>query len=477
MPEAPQVPQSSSGPRPSSRVLRHAELDLSWLIKLRWIAVLGQALTILVVEAFLPAELPLSSLLLVLSLTWLSNFLLWLRRRRLAAWIGTEDGSLAPGAERSLGVGETGTNGKGLSALLFGVMLFDVALLTLLLAATGGLANPFALFYLVHVILAALILRGRLGILIGLSAAAGLFLLYFVHAPLEGLPKPGATTVKTPLGESDPWQLYFAGFSVALVAAAVTIFFFLTRMQKELGLLETRLDAAKRRAERGRHLEAMATLAAGAAHELSSPLSTIAVISGELERGLEKHGVEGHALEDVRLVRKELGRCRKILDQMSLDAGEVVGESWSRLTLQAFADALREQSPMPERIRIRVDPASAGEELFLPIGTLQQALRSLIKNGLDASEDEQEVEVAISRTDDLLLIEVVDHGSGMDSVTLEQARNPFFTTKDPGRGMGLGLFLASAVVERLGGEITIQSQLGKGSRVMVQVPVRRREKS
>jgi len=221
-------------------------------------------------------------------------------------------------------------------------------------------------------------------------------------------------------------------------------------------------------------------MAAGAAHELATPLGTVALVAKELERHLD--GKEPALVEDARLIREQVGRCRAILDQMAGGAG-AAGESLSSMTVGRLLDeALTGARPEPPVTR-QVAGEVAASEVRLPARAVSQALRSLLTNAQDASPPGGEVTLTAVLRADVLAIDVVDRGRGMSAEVLARIGEPFFTTKQPGRGMGLGLFLARAVFESVGGAMAIDSSEGVGTRVTVTVPVdvearaRRRERA
>ncbi|HMQ21529.1 MAG TPA: HAMP domain-containing sensor histidine kinase, partial [Planctomycetota bacterium] len=258
------------------------------------------------------------------------------------------------------------------------------------------------------------------------------------------------------------------------VTASGILLYFFSRVFVELARLEQELLVMRQRHAKGQRLEAMATLAAGAAHELSSPLSTIAVIAKELERDASTPGVPSTMLEDTRLIREEVKRCRRILDRMSADAGESAGEALVPTTLTALFEEIVAELPARDRVRVTVADGVAQQRFSLPHIALSQALRGIVQNALDASAADQQVdlvaEAAMLADADGLRILVKDSGAGMEADTLERVGTPFFTTKEVGAGTGLGIFLARTVVERLGGALWIDSSPGRGTLVSIEIP-------
>jgi two-component system, sensor histidine kinase RegB len=211
----------------------------------------------------------------------------------------------------------------------------------------------------------------------------------------------------------------------------------------------------------------LATLAAGAAHELANPLSTIAVVSKELAHELAGTN-NTSAMADVALVRGQVERCRKILARMAHAAGEAPGESSQWISLATlFREATEE---LPEKGRIQWDASSlaAGTQLNVPIEALAQALRVLLDNALDATAASIQLRAAVVGKE--LHIVVEDAGEGIEESVLERVFEPFFTTKPAGKGMGLGLYLARNVASGLGGTLSLTSRPGAGTRACLVLP-------
>ncbi len=406
-----------------------------WLIKLRWAQVAGEAGTVLVARVAIGDGLPIGPLVALVIIGLVSNLALELHLRRGGAI-----------SERRQAV----------------TMALDVALLTGLLYLTGGPLNPFGFLYLVQIALATVILHAAWTWTLVVLSFAGFGLLLVDHQPL-------------PISD----RTRMVGMWLALGVASAFIVHFLLRVTAALATREQELADARNLGARQERLASLATMAAGAAHELATPLGTVALVAKELERHLA--GGNPALVDDARLIREQVGRCRAILDQMAGGAG-AAGESLSLVTVAALLDeALTGARGEPLVVR-RLAPEVAGAEVHLPARAVSQALRSLITNAQDASPPDAEVTLTAVLRADVLAIDVVDRGRGMSEELLARIGEPFFTTKQPGRGMGLGLFLARAVVESLGGAMAFDSREGQGTRVTITVPVdvearaRRRER-
>jgi two-component system sensor histidine kinase RegB len=222
---------------------------------------------------------------------------------------------------------------------------------------------------------------------------------------------------------------------------------------------------------RSERLEALATLAAGAGHELASPLSTIAVIAKDLTRHLEGTQVPDSVIEDVGLIRSELDHCRRILNEMSSSAGQATGEVMravaARELIAEVLDAVRRR----DRVQVEFVGDASDTTVVLPLVGTAQAIRGIVRNALDASPVSEPVFLTVTVDASGLGIQVVDRGTGMKPEVLARSSEPFFTTKEPGQGMGLGLFLAHNVLGRIGATFELTSELGSGTTARIRLPL------
>lgn len=409
-------------------------VNIQWLARLRWASVAGQAATVLVAQFLLGGQLPIAPLLGVVGIGLISNIVLELYffggvRRPIANTKPVHEWQLAM------------------------VMMIDIAILTALLYLTGGPNNPFSFLYLVQIALAAVLVRALwTWILVALSFVC-FGILLTAHETLR-----------------IPEDSHAYGAWVALGVASAFVVHFLLRITGALAERERELTEARGLAARQERLASLATMAAGAAHELSTPLGTVALAAKELERALVKQlGEAGSDLAaDARLIREQVGRCRAILDQMAQGAG-TVGESVIASTVaELIAETMVGIREAP-RVLTEITDEVAEAQLHLPPRAVSQALRSLVTNAQDASPSTAVVVSARLQGPDLA-ISILDRGAGIPSEIMERMGEPFFTTKAPGRGMGLGLFLARAVIEGVGGTLEIDSAQGGGTEVRVALP-------
>jgi two-component system sensor histidine kinase RegB len=261
-------------------------------------------------------------------------------------------------------------------------------------------------------------------------------------------------------------QMHLQGMWVALAVAASFIVYFLTRVRRALGAREAALAEQRAVASRQERLVSLATLSAGAAHELSTPLGTIAVAARELER--EAQALPAQVLEDARLIRGQVERCRQILDQMAADAGDPAGEAFVEISVEALLRQAVEELPPEPAVAV---PSGGAPALRVPRRAVAQAIRAVVKNGQQAAaESGGRVTLSCAADGAGVAIAVEDTGAGMPPEVQRRVGEPFFTTKPPGRGMGLGLFLSKTVIDRVGGGLEIASTPGRGTRVTIRLP-------
>jgi two-component system sensor histidine kinase RegB len=244
--------------------------------------------------------------------------------------------------------------------------------------------------------------------------------------------------------------------------------FFVGKVSGEGRRKEREILSMQKQLARNQRLASLVTLSAGAAHEIATPLSTIAVIANEIERAASLNAQESF-LEDARLIRSQVERCRAILERMGAQGADPLGEAPVPVSLGELIDDVRNRFPADRaRIRVRLEGAAAWG---LPRKAAIEALAALVKNALDASAAGGSIDLKAEATPRRLRFSVHDEGEGMTPEVLERVSEPFFTTKPPGKGMGLGAFLAYLFAQSMGGELSFQSQSGQGCTAVLELPV------
>jgi len=341
------------------------------------------------------------------------------------------------------------------------IFAFDTLCLTAVLALTGGPMNPFSLLYLVQITLAAVALRREWTWVLGGLSATCFGLLFFLHVQYAELHL---------LAEEHSLFSHLVGMWIAFVIAAALIGFFTGRVSDALRLREQQVLALQNRIARQERLASLVTLAAGAAHELGTPLGTIAVIARELERYSSTLTNGSDLAVDARLIRSEVERCQSILQRMSADGAEPVGESPRTVSVgKLFRETLDEVAEA-QRSHVALDAREANTIVCLPVRATVQSLTALIGNALDAGSGNVRVILRAQHRGSEIVFSVVDNGCGMSGEILRRIAEPFFTTKEPGHGMGLGTFLVRTFAERLGGSLTYESVPGQGTTAQLTLP-------
>ena len=407
-------------------------LALPWIAKLRYGVVAGQAVLILVAHFGFDVSLPLAWLALPLAAMTASNIML----DRLVT---------ALGARPALGF----------------LLALDTLCLTALLALSGGPANPFSLLYLVQITLSAVVLSKEWTWGLGVLSVAGFGFLFWVH-------------VRLPVFEmhhtSEGFSFHLVGMWIAFAAAALLITVFIGKVSEALRRREQEVLLLRDLLSRNERLASIVTLAAGAAHELGTPLGTIAIASRELEVRANRDSQDSAVAAEARLIRAEVDRCSHILRQMSARGAEPIGETPAPVGLAEMLERVRRGFSDPSRGRIRIEVA---EDVIavLPADATRQALTALVKNALDASVNGQPVQLSAECAAGKLRFTVQDSGTGMNAETLRRVGEPFYTTKAPGRGIGLGTFLVRVFAEDLKGSLILESEPGAGTTAILELPI------
>ena len=408
------------------------QLNFGTLLRMRWVAITGQAVVIF--GAWLLMELPLmiGPLTAMLGLEAVSNILLWF-------WSQREGGV---DSEWSLGA----------------VLGLDVMLLTALLALSGGAANPFSVLYLMHIALASVTVGERWSwglVSLSMICYGMLFLLGDPQAP--GHDHSGAMLSLL--------DLHLKGMWFAMGLTSISIVAFVQRIRRQLAKRDRQLSQLAERHSTQERLAGLATLSAGAAHELSTPLSTIALVAKELERDMTRKTPEQAAMiEDAQLIRSQVDRCQRILQSMAADAGEAMGELPEAVVIRDLFEEVLEELMWPDGVRITGPRA------------MSLAMQGLVRNATEAAEERElpvdvALDVVLDAPKDRVILQIIDQSGGMSEEIVRRAREPFFSTKPTGRGMGIGLFLASTLCERLDGKLTIDTREGEGTTVSVTLPI------
>ena len=405
--------------------------NMRQLIQLRWGAVIGQVATIAVVHFGLDVRLPLIPMVGVLLTLVVFNIISTLRCRARPSVSNNE---------------------------LFAALLVDVWMLTVQLYLSGGATNPFISLYLLQVTLGAVLLSGWRVWAIVVFTTAGFIGLDRISQPLP-LPMTLERGLASPLMQA---------VLICFVLNATLLVVFITRINGNLRQRDARLASLRQRAAEEEHIVRMGLLASGAAHELGTPLATLAVILGDWARA-PAVAADPELGQDVSEMQAQVQRCKSIVSGILLSAGEARGEGSEETTLLTFLDRLVEEwRLLHPATRLDYDNRFGEDLPMVSDSTLKQMIFNVLDNAYDAAPDALRLEVDRERDD--LVLTVTDRGPGFTPSMLAQIGKPYQSTK--GRpGKGLGLFLSVNVARTLGGRLTAGNTDAGGARVRITLPL------
>ncbi|CAN5765485.1 ATP-binding protein [soil metagenome] len=337
-------------------------------------------------------------------------------------------------------------------SLFAAVLVLDVVILACLLAGTGGATNPFSVFFLVYVALATVVLTGRRAIALAVRT-----MIAFATLFLRG----SAEKEMLRLHHGAAFSIHLYGMWFAYVVAAAIVATFIARLVRALRERDHELTAANDARARAERVAALGALAAGAAHELATPLGTRAILANDLERGAT---TPDRVCEDGRTLRAEVERCRAIVDDLAGRSGSDVGEAPRAVQVSdVLAQVRAALGDVGEGVGYRAPDSLA---IQAPVKPLVRALVNLVRNAIDAGGA---IEIVGELHGDAVRFSVRDEGPGLDAAVLEHLGEPFMTTKSAGRGMGLGVYLVRAFADASGGTLSVATSK-TGSTFVLELP-------
>jgi two-component system sensor histidine kinase RegB len=398
------------------------------LVAVRWWVLAGAALAILGLPALLAITLPTLPMLAVVAVA--------------LAWNALSMGRLR--------VATTAAAGE-----LFTQLCFDLVVLGTLLFFSGGATNPLVSLLLPPVAVAALTLPPRLvaGIAALAVAAYSLLMVSFVPLPFDD-PARAA-------------RLHLIGMWLTFVVSVVLIGWFILRMTATIRARDAELAHAREQALRDERVLALGTLAAGAAHELGTPLATMAVLAGELEHDAQ---VGADARADLKLLREQIAHCKRIITGLSERAGAQRAECAERMRCDDWLEAVHAGwRALRGEVASALQKVGAGDAPVIVVEpTLEQGIVNLLDNAARAGGP---VEIRLDWGGDRLAIEVADHGPGFSAEVLARAGQSPFPAH--AAGSGIGLLLTRAAIERLGGRLELSNKPQGGGLARVELPLAR----
>lgn len=426
-------------------------IRFSWLKKVRYVAVICYAVLLLLAYFYLKIETNYSLLCFFVVFLLINNaYFSFLSTRLNKSYYGSRAENLFLGIS----------------------LLFDISLVSALLFLTGGHANPFSTMLLLYVFLTAIVLDERwtwASFIISSLSFASLFWWYHPVAAFS------AHSHHQHHGHSS-FSLHLYGMLISFALLGALFSYFFSKLHKERSRMESQLFMLREKDREDRRLIGLANLCAGAAHEMNTPLATLRLIADDLKTKLSgKSDYE----EDINDLQEELERLSLILRKMRAGV-EVEGEVPVVFELDNFIEELRnEVSHLGEIEVINTEGAP------LKLNCFREALRSsilvLLKNAFasysqkteatSSLSDKHKVVLSVSREGNALTWKIKDWGSGMSSECMERLGEPFFTTKETGNGMGLGIYIAKSFCRLVGGSLDFSSKEGKGTEARLVMPL------
>lgn len=408
-------------------------LRLKTLINVRWLAVLGQSVAVFVVWQLLEFNFEPVFCFALISISIFLNLFLKFRY---------------PANQR--------LSSRASAALL----AYDVVQLAALLFLTGGLQNPFSFLLLVPVVISATALSNKYTLSLGVLAVTCTTFLAFFHLPLPWL---DGVTLQLP-------NIYIGGMWFAVISSLSFTAIYAFRIADEARKLSDALTATELVLQREQHLSNLDGLAAAAAHELGTPLATIALVSKEMTRELEK----GSPLfEDAALLRSQAERCRDILQKLtslSTEGDRHIGT----MPFTAFMEEIAE----PHRnfgvsVTVKKPEGPRVPNCIRNPGILY-GLGNIVENSVDYADEKVVLETGWDS--ETIWVKVMDDGLGFDDEVLAKIGEPFVTRRSKSTksgGLGLGLFIAKTLLERSGATLDFGNDIEKrlsGACVLVSWP-------
>ncbi len=404
--------------------------NLQRLFALRNIAILGQCAAVAIAAFYLHMPLPLPAIFMVIGALGLFNACTGLYLRR----------------------------GNEVTQQAFFLQLsVDVLALTALLYLTGGAGNPFVLLFLMPLTIAATVLPGRYTWALTAVTVSCYSLLVWKYVPMPHMQH--STT--------EEFGLHVLGMWLGFVLSAGLIAYFVVGMSNTLQRQREALASAREQALRDERLVALGALAAGAAHELGTPLGTMALITRELQEDCQDHQIQAR----LNVLAEQVRRCKDALATLSAAAGGVRLTGGQSVAVDAYLGQLLDawHSGRPQaRIQTHWDGLQPAPTI-LADRTLSQAMANILDNAADASPESVEWDATWDERE--LIMEVRDRGAGLTAEAQRSAGKTPFSNKTG--GLGLGLFLAHSIISRFGGSVTLHNRPGGGVRTSIRLPFAR----
>lgn len=407
--------------------------NLNRLLWIRWVLLLCLVFGVVIAKQFFAASLPIKTLVIILIVAVVVNVLTHWRLKQ--GW---------PLTDKEFAI----------------QILLDIIGITSIFYFSGGASNPFVSYYLVPLIISATTLPWMYTGVFALLSLATYTVLLFYYIPIDALEPGGAEHIGH--GGFHP---HIIGMWFTFLMSATLITFFIVRMSNALREQERELNSRQAENLRDEQVLAVATLAAGTAHELGSPLTTMKVLLSEMaydnadNRNLQK---------DLTTLKQQIESCSATLKQLTARAEITNIQQKSQISVEAyFKGVLQQWALVRPDVKAKIDYRGDVNIASAFHPTLDQAIINLLNNAADAGPNSIDVEVAWDAH--TVSLSIADRGQGIPKQIREQLGQPFITTK--GKGLGLGLFLSNVTINRSGGSIHIDDRPGGGTVITIKLPL------
>ena len=406
--------------------------QLRQLYLLRTITIVGIITVIVFAHQVLTISLPLTKLAIIIIALLFFNAVAWLRIKNGNQHVGNLE--------------------------FFTHLCIDTFFFVILLFLTGGAANPFGLIFLIPIIISATVLPGTFTWILASIAISCYSLLVLIYSPSHNMGMMH--------GDDGSFGLHVLGMWIGFVFGTLIVAFFVTRLGRQLHEQQTQLHLAHQQAIRDKQLIALGTLAASTAHEINTPLGSVALIAQEIFEETNSDQTR----EGISIIKQQVARCKQALSNLSSYAGELNVEGGCIQSVDQFLNLLitdwRERRP-DAKLEFNIENSTPAPSI-LADDSLRHAINNVLDNAADVSPEE--LTVTLSWDNNSIILAIYDEGPGLGGETIDSLGKKPYSNKQT--GMGLGLFLAHAVVKRFDGQLSMHNRDDSGGIVTrIELPI------
>lgn len=412
--------------------------NLQRLVIIRWLMLAMLGVGMYLAYSFFEVALPYGTLLIIVAVLLLLNALSWWRLRQ--PWLVTQPE--------------------------FGLQIFaDILGMSVLFYFSGGASNPFVSYYLVPLSISAATMPWVYTWSLAVFSLCAYSLLLFFHVPIPHLLPFGPEHAEHNMGVNP----HIIGMWFNFVLSAALITYFVVRMANTVREQERELNTHKEDELRDEQVLAVATLAAGTAHELGSPLTTMKVLLKEMQAEQQDANLQ----KDISVLQQQLEVCSTTLKQLAVRADVGTQQGRQQKSIKAFCQSLVERWLVlrPEASTQVHYEQNLPDFIMVYHSTIEQALINLLNNAADANPKDLQIKLRWDST--TLYMTILDRGPGVSPAIKNRLGHAFVTTK--GKGLGLGLFLSNATLSRYGGRVELFDREDGGTRTEIVLPLNRVE--